>query len=111
MLHKKAQIVSLEDIESTLGVSYGIFGGKPKAWATLKFTPARSRWVSQEVWHPLQKGHTESDGSFVLQVPYADDRELMGDILRFGADVEVVAPKELRSGVQRSLLQAAGRYI
>ena len=111
MLDRKAQAVSLEVIESTLGVSYGIFGGKPKAWATLKFTPERSRWVSREVWHPLQKGHTEADGSFVLQVPYADDRELMGDILRFGADVEVISPKELRSGVQRSLLQAAGRYI
>jgi predicted DNA-binding transcriptional regulator YafY len=111
MLEKTAQSMSKEEIEATLGVSYGIFGGKPKAWATLKFSPERSRWVSREVWHPLQKGHTEADGSFVLQVPYADDRELMGDILRFGADVEVISPKELRSGVQRSLLQACGRYI
>ncbi len=111
MLATDAQTVPLEDIENALGGSYGIFGGRPKAWATLKFTPARSRWVSREVWHPMQKSHTEEDGSFVLQVPYSDDRELMGDILRFGADVEVIAPKELRSSLQRNLLQAAGRYV
>jgi len=111
MIDKRAQTVSQEEIESTLGVSYGIFAGKPKAWATLKFTPARARWASRELWHPMQESHTEADGSFVLHIPYADDRELLGDILRFGADVEVVAPKELRSSVQRSLLLAAGRYV
>ncbi len=111
MLTTEAQSVPLEDIESTLGAGYGIFGGMPIAWATLKFTPSRSRWVSREVWHPMQKSRSEEDGSFVLQVPYSDDRELMGDILRYGADVEVLAPKELRSSLQRNLLQAAGRYV
>lgn len=111
MLDTEAQSVPLEDIESTLGAGYGIFGGQPIAWATLRFTPARSRWVSREVWHPLQRVHTESDGSFVLQIPYSDDRELMGDILRFGADVEVLGPKELRSALHRNLLHAIGRYV
>ena len=111
MLEQEAQEVQMAEIESTLGAGYGIFGGKPKAWATLKFTPARSRWVSQEVWHPKQKTHTEPDGSFVLQVPYSDDRELIGDVLRFGADVEVLAPKELRLAVHRTLLNAMGRYV
>jgi predicted DNA-binding transcriptional regulator YafY len=111
MLDKPAQSVPQEELDSSLGAGYGIFGGKPKAWATLKFSPARSRWVSREIWHPMQKTQTEADGSFVLQIPYSDDRELMGDILRFGADVEVVAPKELRTALQRNLLQAVGRYV
>jgi predicted DNA-binding transcriptional regulator YafY len=111
MLETDAESVTLEEVEGTLGAGYGIFGGKPIAWATLKFTPARSRWVSREIWHPLQKTHTEPDGSFVLQIPYADDRELMGDILRFGADVEVLGPKELRSALHRNLLHAIGRYV
>jgi predicted DNA-binding transcriptional regulator YafY len=111
MLDKPAQSVPQEELDSSLGAGYGIFGGKPKAWATLKFSPARSRWVSREIWHPMQKTHTETDGSFVLQIPYSDDRELMGDILRFGADVEVIAPKELRTALQRILLQAVGRYV
>jgi predicted DNA-binding transcriptional regulator YafY len=31
--------------------------------------------------------------------------------LKFGADVEVVGPKELKTRVQRVLLQAVGLYV
>ena len=111
MLDTPAKDLKPDDLDTTLGSSYGIFGGDPIAWATLKFTPERSRWVSREIWHSQQKSHTEADGCFVLQVPYSDHRELLGDILKFGADVEVVAPKELKTRVQRVLLQAVGRYV
>jgi predicted DNA-binding transcriptional regulator YafY len=36
---------------------------------------------------------------------------LSGDILRFGADVEVVGPAGLRSKVQKQFLAAAARYV
>jgi len=39
------------------------------------------------------------DGSYTLEIPYSDDRELLGDILLFGPDVEVVGPKQLRDKV------------
>jgi len=48
---------------------------------------------------------------YLLKVPYSDDRELLGDILRFGADVQVLEPKELRAKVQKTLLEAVGKYI
>jgi predicted DNA-binding transcriptional regulator YafY len=63
----------------------------------LKFAPKRSQWVSREVWHPEQQSTTEADGSFVLSIPYSDDRELVGDILRFGPDVEVLSPPSLKT--------------
>jgi predicted DNA-binding transcriptional regulator YafY len=103
--------VSDKTIEETVGAGYGIFNGAAKAWATLKFTPERARWVDKETWHPQQETRTEPDGSLVLNFPYADDRELVGDILRFGADVEVVGPPELRSKVQKQFLAAAVRYV
>jgi predicted DNA-binding transcriptional regulator YafY len=106
-----AKEVSDKTIEETVGAGYGIFNGAPKAWATLKFTPERARWVDKETWHPQQEAHTEPGGSLMLTFPYSDDRELVGDILRFGADVEVLGPAELRSKVQRSLLAAVGRYV
>ena len=34
-----------------------------------------------------------------LELPYYDDRELVVDVLRDGADVEVVGPAELRAAV------------
>ena len=111
ILGTAAKEVSDKTIEETVGAGYGIFNGVPKAWATLKFTPERARWVDKETWHPQQQAHTEPDGSLVLTFPYSDDRELVGDILRFGADVEVVGPAGLRSKLQTSLLAAAARYV
>jgi predicted DNA-binding transcriptional regulator YafY len=52
----------------------------------------------------------EKDGSYVLEVPYAEDRELVMEILKYGADVEVVAPDALRQRVAQALGAAARRY-
>lgn len=111
VLEQEAQEIPAAQIDERLGAGYGIFGGKPKAWATLRFTPQRARWVRGEQWHPMQESREEADGSYVLSVPYSDDRELVGDVLRFGEDVEVIAPMELRSKVQKAFLQAAGAYV
>lgn len=111
VLKDEARDLSPEEIDERLGAGYGIFGGKPKAWATLRFTPQRARWVRGEQWHPEQESRDEADGSYVLSVPYSDDREIVGDILRFGGDVEVLAPPELRSKVQKGFLRAAATYV
>lgn len=102
--------VSPEALKQAMQAGYGIFSGAPKAWARLRFDARRARWVSGEQWHPDQKGHMEADGSYVLELPYADDRELVGDILRHGADCEVLAPPELRRKVAHALREAAARY-
>lgn len=111
VLDEEAKEVPPKEIDEKLGGGYGIFGGQPKAWATLRFTPQRARWVRGEQWHPRQESHDEADGSYVLSVPYSDDREILGDILRYGDDVQVVAPPDLRTKVQRGLLVAAARYV
>ena len=111
VLETSAKDVATRTIDEALGAGYGIFGGTPKAWAKLKFTKERARWVSRETWHPQQESHTEPDGSYILSVPYSDDREIVGDIMRFGADVQVLEPADLRSKVQRSFLEAAGKYV
>jgi predicted DNA-binding transcriptional regulator YafY len=111
ILDEKAKEVSDKSIDETVGAGYGIFGGAPKAWAKLKFTPERSRWVSGESWHPNQRSSTEKDGSYILEIPYSDERELMGDLLRFGADVEVLEPVDLRKRIKRALHDAVGRYV
>lgn len=67
--------------------------------------------MAGENWHPNQRSSTEADGSYVLEIPYSDERELMGDLLRFGADVEVLAPPDLRSRIKRALHEAAANYL
>lgn len=111
VLGEKAKEIAASSLDRVLGASYGIFSGAPKAWAVLKFTPERSRWVKGENWHPMQEGREHGDGSFELSVPYSDEREIVGDILRFGADVSVLEPKELRQRVQQAGLAMVSRYV
>lgn len=89
---------------------YGIFSGTEIQWARLKFTPARARWVASESWHPDQRATYDADGSYLLEVPYADDRELLMDILRHGNEVEVMAPAALRTHIMTILQSAAEKY-
>jgi predicted DNA-binding transcriptional regulator YafY len=96
----------LEQMQS----GYGIFGGQAKAWAELKFTPERARWVQHEEWHPDQKGTLHKDGSYTLEVPYSDERELIGDILRMGSDVKVMGPATLAKQVKDALQKMFKQY-
>jgi predicted DNA-binding transcriptional regulator YafY len=91
-----AKDVDLAEIERELDRGYGVFGGTPIDWASLRFSADRARWVASEQWHPLQRGHFEPKGSYLLEVPFSDPRELLMDVLKFGADVEVVGPPSLR---------------
>ena len=111
MLDADAAEIAEEQIDAVMGAGYGIFAGESTTWATLKFSAKRARWVARESWHPEQVSRTDSAGSYFLSVPYSDDRELVGDILRYGADVQVVAPSALRTKVQKALLEAVGRYV
>lgn len=111
VLNKAATEVSKESLDAVMGAGYGIFSGSTTTWATLKFSSKRAQWVSREVWHPHQKTSVNPDGSFVLMIPYSDDRELIGDIMRFGPDVEVVAPHSLKSKVHSTLLATLGRFV
>ena len=89
---------------------YGIFTGRNMAWAKLRFTASAARWVASERWHARQKQRWEEDGSYLLEVPYSQPQELVMDVLRYGADVEVLEPASLREQVRTALTQAAARY-
>ena len=96
-------------LDRFIGASFGIFSGTATAWASLRFEERAARWVAEESWHPDQIGIWE-DGRYLLQVPYADETELVMEILRYGPEVEVLAPPELRAEVARRLRDAAARY-
>lgn len=91
--------VELDQAETSFGNGYGIFSGKQINTAKLRFSPTRARWVANEQWHPHQNGSFDETGHFVLELPYADHRELTMDILKHGPDCEVLEPAELREHV------------
>jgi predicted DNA-binding transcriptional regulator YafY len=110
LLEEPAREVPARDLDEVLGSGYGIFSGKTTQWAKLRFTPQRARWVAAEQWHPQQRSRYEPDGSFVLEVPYSDDRELAMDVLRHGPEVEVLEPLVLRQRVKDLLAKTMQQY-
>lgn len=110
MLDQVAREVPARELDEVVSGGYGIFGGWPTHTARLRFTPQRARWVAAEQWHPDQHAGFEPDGSYVLEVPYSDDRELVMDILKHGPEVEVLDPPELRERVRSLLDETLRRY-
>ncbi len=110
MLDSAAKDVADQTLDAVLGSGYGIFSGEKVTWAQLRFTPERARWIGAEQWHPRQRTRFEADGSFLLELPYSDPRELVMDILRHGAEVEVMAPAELRRQVISAIEAMRERY-
>jgi predicted DNA-binding transcriptional regulator YafY len=107
---KTAKDVSEEVLDRHFTRGYGIFSGADTQEAVLLFSKERARWVSRETWHPKQEGKLQPDGTYVLKFPYSQEPELVMDVLKYGADVEVLAPPSLRAAVAEQLWEAARRY-
>ncbi len=110
MLDRKARDIAKREMDAVLGAGYGIFAGAAVTWARLRFTPQSARWVAAEQWHPRQKSQAQADGHYLLELPYSNPTELVMDILRHGAGVEVLEPQALRQAVKRELDAARAAY-
>jgi predicted DNA-binding transcriptional regulator YafY len=97
-------------LERHYSSAYGIFSGEPDKTAIVRFTPQRARWIAGEQWHPQQQSRWLKDGRYELAVPYRHAGELVMDLLRYGPDVEVVQPPELRHELAIRLRQALSQY-
>jgi len=110
LVDARAKEIADAELDAHLGAGYGIFAGKKVEWATLKFKPEAARWVAAQSWHPEQRAKTDADGSYVLELPYSEAPELVMEILKYGADVEVLAPASLRERVASAFRDGAKRY-
>lgn len=59
--------------------------------------------MAAETWHPKQRGRFEADGAYRLELPYADPRDLVMDILRHLPELKSVGPVVLREAVEHKL--------
>ena len=105
-----ARDVDDELIREQLDSAFGIFSGSAEHRARLRFSAEAARWASEEMWHPEQRGAWQADGRFDLEVPFGQDRELRMEVLRYGADVEVLEPAFLRARVADALRAALQPY-
>ncbi len=110
VLPDKAREIPEKALDAHYASAYGIFSGRPKARAVLRFSPEHARWVADERWHAQQKSEWLPDGDYRLTVPYSDERELLMDILRHGRHVVVEAPASLRQRVAEEAAALAALY-
>jgi predicted DNA-binding transcriptional regulator YafY len=99
-----------EELDRHYSEAYGIFAGPADQTALLRFAPEAARWVAQEQWHSRQQGRWLDDGRYELRIPFHDPRELVMDILRYGPDIEVLEPENLRILVINRLKAAIELY-
>ena len=109
-LAANAEQISAEQLQDYYASSYGIFSGSPKHTAVLNFSPHRARWVADEQWHPQQQGTWLDDGRYQLRIPFNKHEELLMDILKHGAEVEVVEPGFLVQAVQAEIAKMQALY-
>jgi predicted DNA-binding transcriptional regulator YafY len=111
VLDEAAIEVSSEEMDKHFRSGYGIFAGEATERARLRFTAKRAQWVSKEIWHHDQTSFVEPDGSYVLEVPYSNDQELVMDLLRHSPEVEVLDPPALRERLLTSLRAAVEKNL
>lgn len=110
MLEAKAKHLSNARLAEYYDTGYGIFGGSERKWARLKFNSTAARYVENEVWHPEQRSRYDKDGNYLLEIPYVFPTELIMDVMRHGADVEVLGPATLRRMVRERAEQVFEMY-
>lgn len=98
-----------EELDAFTQSSFGIFAGPAESQAVLRFNHQAARWVADETWHPDQRGEWRGS-DYQLTLPYSDPTELMMEILRYGPDVEVLEPGDLRETVRCRLESALKAY-
>jgi proteasome accessory factor C len=99
LLEEPARLIDVDELNQHLSSAYGIFSGPGEHQATLRFSPTMARWVADELWHSRQETRWLEDGRYELIIPFGRTEELIMDLLRFGGDVDVVAPDFLREAV------------
>lgn len=110
ILNKVALTIPESQLQDFLNSSYGIFTGKAGHIAVLEFSKARASWVADEHWHAEQQGEWLENGKYQLSIPFSDSRELIMDILKFGAEVTVRAPDFLQQAIKEEINKMQKNY-
>ncbi|MBN2090425.1 WYL domain-containing transcriptional regulator [candidate division KSB1 bacterium] len=91
------------DLQEYLGKSFRIIREGQPYLIQLKFSAYQARWIREKQWHPTQKLTPLADGSLLLELEVAGLSEVKRWILQYGAEVEVLAPQELREEMKKEI--------
>ncbi len=99
------------DEQELLKHAWGIWvGDQAPITVKLRFSPAVIKRVKESIWHPLENVTGTEDGGCIWSADVAEWREMLPWVRGWGADVEVLEPKELRRALTREAQELAQMY-
>jgi predicted DNA-binding transcriptional regulator YafY len=100
----------LPPLKDYLRKTFGVITGNGSTEVVLRFTPGVSRWIAEQEWHETQEVSIGQDGSLRLSFPVSGFVEVAREILKYGASVEVLEPKELREIIAEEIRKMGRLY-
>jgi proteasome accessory factor B len=94
-------------LERFLGQAWAVERGPDQHQVHLSFSPRVAPEVRATTWHPGRRFESRGDGRLDVHLVVDGLDEVLGWVLGFGAQVEVVSPPELRDRVRDEALRVA----
>ena len=101
---------NLPPIREYIRRNFGVIAGDHSTDVVLRFTPGVSPWIAEQEWHDAQEVSVGKDGSLRLRFPVSGFGEVAREILKHGASVEVIEPKELRENIREEIRKMGNLY-
>ncbi len=98
------------DAESYWQRGLGLQHGEPPVTVRARFSAYQARWIRERRYHPSQQIEEEPDGGLILTLHVSGMAEVQRWLLSYGAEVEVLAPEELRVSVAAQAKKLAEIY-
>lgn len=96
-------------IDHFLQGSFRAIRGDGSHDVALRFTPESAGRVAEKEWHASQTLEPQPDGSLIIRFHVTDLREIKRWVLSWGAECEVLEPRELSELIVRDLCQILER--
>jgi predicted DNA-binding transcriptional regulator YafY len=101
---------SPDSIKDYIRKNFGLITKDACIEVCLKFSADIVPWVSEQIWHSEQKQVSHHDGSLCLTFSVADLREVKREVLKYGSQVEVLSPDQLREEVREEIKKMGQIY-
>jgi predicted DNA-binding transcriptional regulator YafY len=76
----------------------------------IRFTPYQSQWIREHRWHSTQQIEEHDDGSVTLNLTVGALDAVKRWVMRYGAQAEVLEPRELRDMVTQEVREMGEVY-
>jgi proteasome accessory factor B len=97
-------------VQEGLGRAWGVITDQEEVEVELRVDAAIAPLVTETTWHPTEQVTREADGRVLWRARVPGTLEIRRWILQWGAQVEVLAPPELRDEIADTYRKAAARY-